>query len=289
MSNNISNDILKGLQEHELKILKKFCEICQKNKLTYYLAFGTLIGAIRHHGFIPWDDDIDVMMPYKDYVRFQKIAKRELGEKYFLQSHKTDIEFNHCYLKIRENNTTLIVKDVQNCEINHGISIDVYPLVNLADGKMKRMFQYFNAIVYILLEYDRPPANHGKLLYYTSKLVLSLIPKSKKKTIKDKCFSSMVKYSNNKTKYCFAVSGSPIDLKIKYKSKWFATPFLMDFEDGKFYVPNGYDMVLRTVFGDYMKLPPEEERSFKLGNIIKVDFENSYLQYKNLLYGHDIK
>lgn len=124
----MDNEILEKLHVVEVEILDIFVWICNKYNLKYYLCYGTLIGVIRHQGFIPWDDDIDVAMPLEDYNKFVKIAQSELGDKYFLQNDKTDKYFGRCFSKIRKNGTAFYSKGDKNEKKHHGIFIDVFPL-----------------------------------------------------------------------------------------------------------------------------------------------------------------
>ena len=96
------------IQQCGLEILRDFKKVCERNGLRYYLSCGSLLGAVRHHGFIPWDDDIDVQMPFEDYQRFLQIAQKEMGEKYFVQNSDTDPQYAFAYTHIRKNNTALI-------------------------------------------------------------------------------------------------------------------------------------------------------------------------------------
>ena len=115
----------KKLQLIELDIFKSFLMVCKKLDLKYFLAGGTLLGAIRHNGFIPWDDDIDVIMPREDYEKFLEKGQALLEKKYFIQNYKTDPEFVLNFTKIRNSETTFIEKTSKNRNINHGIYIEI--------------------------------------------------------------------------------------------------------------------------------------------------------------------
>ncbi len=120
---------LRELQLCELQILKDVKRVCDNHRIKYYLSSGTLLGAVRHQGFIPWDDDIDIMMPYDDYRRFLKVAQGELGEQYFVQNSETDDSYAFAYTHIRKNNTAVLRDwDLMNFS-HHGVWIDVFPLV----------------------------------------------------------------------------------------------------------------------------------------------------------------
>ena len=104
----MTDEELLELQNFEDGMLRAVADVCEKNRITYYIGCGTLIGAVRHKGFIPWDDDIDILMPYDDFVKFNKIAQNELGEKYFVQNSDTDKYWNRAYTTIRANGTAML-------------------------------------------------------------------------------------------------------------------------------------------------------------------------------------
>lgn len=116
------------LQRTEFEILKEFVRICNELNLTYYLVCGTALGAVKYHGFIPWDDDIDVALSRPDYEKFCKCAQNMLPKNLFLQNHNTQSAYPRIYSKIRNSDTTYIEKSVSNLPINHGVFIDVFPL-----------------------------------------------------------------------------------------------------------------------------------------------------------------
>ena len=119
---------MNDLQKTEFDILKTFVDICEKNKLRYYLVCGSALGAVKYSGFIPWDDDIDVALPRADYDRFCECASQFLPQHIFLQNFHTDPEFPHIFSKLRNSNTTFIEKGTSHLNINHGVYIDVFPI-----------------------------------------------------------------------------------------------------------------------------------------------------------------
>ena len=131
----------KRLKEIELAIFRAFIDVCDKLNLKYYLLAGTLLGAVRHQGFIPWDDDIDVGMPREDYEIFVEKGQALLPKEYFIQTFKTDPDYAANFAKIRNCGTTFLETSVRNCNINHGVFIDVFPLhVYSADKTAQKRF-----------------------------------------------------------------------------------------------------------------------------------------------------
>lgn len=275
---------IRPLQLKQLQILKEFKRVCDKNGLEYYLGFGTLLGAIRHEGFIPWDDDVDVCMAFSDYMKLDKACKKDLGKDYFLQSYKSDPASHMTYKKMRLSTTTLIHEDYAHKDMNHGIGIDIYPVFHAADDEKARKKQVRAAIIYLLLIVGEPPRNHGKLMKIGGKVILSLIRGKLRKKILRRCFREMTKYEHVDTKYRAMFYGNSNNCKRIYPAEYFGETTLMKFEDGMFSVPKEYDKYLTFRYGDYMKLPPEEEQGVKLDHLVKIDTEHSYLDYKGVYY-----
>lgn len=267
----MKNDELKELQKVELNILKDIIKVCDKLKINYFLTAGTLLGAVRHKGFIPWDDDIDICMLREDYNIFVNNAQKYLDKRYFLQTYNTDTEYPGCFAKIRDNNTTFIEKSVANKNINHGIFIDIFPLDYYhKHNKIKERLIY-NAIYYDILINSksfktRMITKLAKLIYGNTK-TQKLCKKLEKLYISNR--------KNNKvTNYC---GGWGIK-KETQNIEDFKDFILMDFDGIKAKVPVGYDRILTNLYGDYMKLPPKEKQVTHHYTDI-IDTKKSYKKY----------
>ena len=255
------------LQTHLLTMLKAFISVCEKHHLHYFVNGGTCLGAIRHKGFIPWDDDIDVMMPRKDYDEFLKLQYEYNGTPYFIQTWQTDPHYIYCFAKLRDSNTTYIENFYVHHRINHGLWIDIFPI----DG-----------MSYV----DKPRekcAGRIKFLWYLSHLSFlpQLTRKFQKETFFKDCWWNLVggltyifdifhfrqrwtekicrHYELDKS----VLAGCYFDydtLHAAMDKTIYDDYVLADFEDIKVRVPKQYDKYLTMLYGDYMTPPPVEKQ-----------------------------
>ncbi len=258
----MDNEILSRLHNVELEILKTVHKICIEHQLTYYLWAGSLLGAVRHKGFIPWDDDIDIIMPREDYEEFAKLCKEGvLGEDYSFQDISTYSNYHLFFGKVRKNNTLFDEPAFQNQNCNKGIYIDIYPmdyckkkggiLFHLR-GKLVKAFSHL--VMVRALDLRTASVGNKMLFCITRPLTVRAIAK-----IRDKIASCGKKESAE-----FLTSyGSEFDyMKSTTPADWWGgwVPDIMEFEGENFFVPREWDKVLTAEFGDYMTLPPIEER-----------------------------
>lgn len=278
-----SNLNIEKLHKTQFEILVEFDRICKKYNLTYFLAYGTLLGAVRHKGFIPWDDDIDTLMPYKDFIKLQKIPASEWEYPFFLQHSGTDKNYPLCFAKVRNSNTTLITDGMAHLDINQGVDIDIYPLIFLADDLKERKKQYFNTKAYMLLQVNEPPVNHGYGYYLVGKILLSIIPRGLKRQLKKKYLAKITQYKD--TRKCYVVNGNLEVMNQALSSSWFSRMVDAQFEDKQFPIPVGAKEWLRIRYGEnYMDLPPENKRGIKLDTFVRIDLEHPYTNYKGKDY-----
>ena len=127
----MKKEILDKLHITHIKILDEIVRICDENKLNYFLIGGTLLGAVRHKGFIPWDDDLDIAMPRKDYDKFLNIAKKQINNNYILEYNKTNRKYWLPFAKVRLKNTLYVENTIKNYETNKEIWVDIFPIDNV--------------------------------------------------------------------------------------------------------------------------------------------------------------
>ena len=274
-------DDIKKLQLCQLDILMEIDRVCKENGLEYCLAYGTCIGAIRHKGFIPWDDDIDIFMSAEDFKKFNTLSA-SFREPYFLQTRHTDPEYALLITRVRNSNTTLIEETENFRDINHGVFVDVYPLYDSPENKFHSKMKVWSAMVYKLLLYGVAPKNRGKLMKVGGKIMLALTPKFIRKPIINKLYKVFSKPC--KTDYVTTYyAGSTTK---RFPKKWYFPAVWVPFEDITLPVPGDYEAFLTATYGDYMQLPPEDQQAvhhpFEF-----IDVDTPYINYKGKYYCKD--
>ena len=264
----MDNETLRALQLKKLDSLHEIERICEKHNLRFFLDYGTLLGAIRHGGYIPWDDDIDLSMPISDFNKFIKIAKTELDDRFFLQTADTDPPYSLPFMKIRTNNTTDLFIPWKKYKIHQGLCLDIFQIYPLARNKILRSIQYKAAMVYKLSYKSR--IFESKKIRAVQK-VMHLLPRKFWAFITIPFFA---KYSDEKAvtySHLIEEPKAPILASDLFPLK------KMRFEDKEYPVPANYHVYMTATYGDYMTPPPEAERIGHDGFI--VDLDKSYEEY----------
>ena len=252
-----------------LDMLLKIDDVCKKYNLTYFLEAGTLLGAIRHKGMIPWDDDIDIFMPRKDYDQFVKLSN-EFPYPYFLQTPYTDPEYFYCPARIRNSNTTGVVERFAYQKFNHGVWVSVFPLDNWKEEGGEERFEIIKSLIIENSTYMRMTNPH---LSEQDKLRVKNYSGRNPLETYEEIQRRAQQFNDTPTTFVTAA----VSAVISYKRKlWYAEDFSKtiewEFEGFKFPIPVGYDRFLKIMYGDYMKLPPVEERGHHHdGNIFDAD------------------
>jgi lipopolysaccharide cholinephosphotransferase len=280
MMKTYSAQELKDIQNESILLAKHFVSFCQDHDLLCYLCGGGLIGTIRHHGFIPWDDDLDFFMPRRDYQKLIDLWDRENQDKHFhLLISSPNFRDHNNFVTIRDDRTALIKPYQQDLDIVHGVNLDIFPLDGCPEGRWQRKKQIFCAMLHSLYRTETVPVNHGKIIELCGRTALALVP-SEKCRIKIWMWAErkMSQYSFAQCKYATELCAGPAYWHNVYQRDWFASSLMMPFEDTKMPVPVGYDPYLRMAFGDYMKLPKEEDRHPQHDSIV-LDVHQSYKEY----------
>lgn len=272
------NDKLHDVQKIELEILEVVHKVCIENHLRYSLAYGTLIGAIRHKGFIPWDDDIDICMPREDYERFLEVWPKYNFENYLLQNKFTDSDFTQSFTKIRKEHTIFLQPGEEKCQYHKGIFIDIFPGDRVPASKIKRKIQFINIAVSLLYTRGHKSGSQNRIISLTEDILLKR-PKEKFAEYAVEADRRVQRY-NGKSNLEYVFASTISSAKNYYPSDIFEHLILAEFEGKQFYIYRDYDKCLRVEYGDYMQLPPENERTWKHTPQM-IDFEYNYEERLN--------
>jgi len=267
---HISPKDKRKIQHLELEILKEVDAICRRNGIPYTMGYGSLIGTVRHNGFIPWDDDVDICLLRQDYVRFKEICRKELNDRFFYQSNDTDPEYFLLYDKIRLNGTVFKESHLSSHNINHGVYIDIFPIDYLPNNYFKQIIQFICFHFFrtgLMSKYLVLEAREGKKKYIATVLrrLYCLFP------------LSVLYYNANKVAMWYDKSPkkrimnflTPYRLKEVFNAELYEEYTEHTFEDMSVKIVKEYDVFLSQIYGDYMKLPPLEKRKTR-HSIIKL-------------------
>lgn len=256
----------------ELDILLEFDRVCRKNNLSYFLDSGTALGAVRHGGFIPWDDDIDVGMFREDYDKLVGYAYKDIGRDFFFQTIDTDPGCPCLFAKIRKNGTCYLENNKEGMKMHTGIWIDIFPYDNITDNPKEqlRVARKMNWLLtlFSLKKIPHKETNNGQnpvkyaLLSFARRAVhLFLQPLS------DSFFIASIKRvirDNEKCEGCvtcyYFISYNGVDNPIIFKKEKLVPLTEIEFEGDTFWAVNDTNYYLRVLYGDYMKMPPKEMR-----------------------------
>lgn len=265
------------LRERELALLRAFIEVCGKLGLRYFVVQGTLLGAVRHGGFIPWDDDIDVGMLREDYEIFLRQGQALLPRDFFIQAHGTDPAYPHGFAKLRDSDSAFVETTCKELSMHHGIFIDIFPFDCYPDGAIKQLRLLRKKL----------------LLRYRIRQCL-FIPKDRKLTagnlarwvlmgLSRICYPELERaleaqerlYSSCRAGKRRINHGSPWGRRECVPKDWLEETVPMEFEGITVMAPKCWHAYLSHVYGDYMQLPPPEKR-IPHHYISLIDFQKGY-------------
>ncbi len=274
------------LQKKEFEMLCLFVDICEKLQLEYYLVCGSALGAIKYKGFIPWDDDIDVALPRRDYEIFLENAQELLPAWCFVQNYRTDPEFHLIGTKLRDSRTTFVERYCEKLNINHGVFIDVFPLDAYLEGKkqqrkLRQTQKRFESQRRVRLNYRRFTSRElfhiRNNMYYLCYKIFGMFRNTPRYM---RCYEKLIssgdyEKSNMICNYANSISKDEYAPREQYGSGARAV-----FEGLEVRVPERYDDYLTQKYGRWReKLPEKEQKGHHYVTII--DLEHSYIQYKN--------
>ncbi len=263
----IRGEEFRRMQLLELDMIKELDRVCRKNHIRYSIICGTLLGAVRHKGYIPWDDDADIGMLRKEYEKFRKVANQLDSSICYFQDHTTDKEYRWGYGKLRRTGTSFIRAGQEHLKCKTGVFIDIFPLDDIPNSTIGQMINDFQCFIIRKIMYsevgrlDKSNNVFQRIIYsalakipnsFTFKLLKPLTRSRGRscKRVRLLTFKSFGKlYTENKVRDKY---GMP--------KKWFKSLREYEFEGYKFMGPKDYDGFLRYMYDDYMTLPPVEKR-----------------------------
>lgn len=258
----LSDEMLRLLQLNELSLLVELDRICRKNGIKYTLAGGTLLGAVRHKGFIPWDDDADVRFKRDQYEKFFEACKNDLDtEHFFLQDYRTDKNYRWGYAKLRLNNTEYVRKGQEHMKYRTGVSIDIFVTDNVPDSSIGKKYYFYKSYILRKILYSElgMVSEKSALMRLWYKFIYKVVPR-------DSCFrilnkmaeKSNVKETKGSRSYTWVEPNETWDRV--FDNHFFEGYDELEFEGMMFSVVEDYHEYLKRGYGDYMKLPPLEKR-----------------------------
>jgi lipopolysaccharide cholinephosphotransferase len=270
-----SPETIRKLQMVELDMLVAVDRLCSKHGITYYLIAGSALGAARHHGFIPWDDDVDIAMPRMDYERFLELCETELPAGLFLQTRRTVPCYFRHYATITNENTTFIQSGYQRLKYHHGVDIDIWPIDGAPDS---RFLQFAHAAVIWV------SAAAGTLRFVTRfsdhsfKRIVALMSLCIPYDFWFALGERAARWMSPETAQTWGILVGRYSFGGEVVPReYFGIPVHVTFEGHDFPAPRQLDAYLKHVYGDYLTLPPVEDRVGH-GDAF-IDLENSYLNY----------
>lgn len=249
----------KKLQSEILSLLVEFDRICRKHNIEYFLACGTLLGAVRHHGFIPWDNDGDVELRRSEYNRLVKACEEEENDKFFFQDWSTDKAYRWPYGKLRIKNTNYRRPNQMMLKHKDGICIDVFVLDDLPESYVVQKLMEFGALVCRKIGWSPVGATCVPNLFQR---ILFKIASSIPYGLVKKLYEGIVSWhhDDNSTAVGFFNTGMGNVDEFIFQREWYKERIELDFEGHKFFAPKGYDGILQRKYHNYMELPPKEKQ-----------------------------
>lgn len=258
---------LRKLQLIELEMLLEVDRICRENEIEYAIYEGTALGAVRHKGFIPWDDDLDIAMPRKEFEKFCEVCRTQLDtERFFLQTNRSDSGYRWGYAKVRRKGTEYLRAGQEAIKCDSGVSIDIFILDHMPDSALGRLLYHVIRrccikTLWSVIGVTADPNPFKRLLYRGLRHVNKRIPLG--------IMEWLARMSNKKeTERMYCISFYRVDAFAAkrnlfhegVRSEWFQEKTEIEFEGFLFYICRDYEKYLSEKYGDYWKYPPQSQR-----------------------------
>ncbi len=277
---------LKLIQQKSLEIAEYVVGFCKQNNLRVYLFAGSLLGAVREKGFIPWDDDMDLIMPAPDYKKFIEIWNEKADTEKYSLCIQTETYNDHTLSgSIRDNNTTFITDSTVGLDVNQGLSVDFGCVRACPDSWVGQQFQLICASARSLFKAGRVPARQGKLIKMIATILLGIFRGRKVQYFIWSNLEKMATVADShyeQAKYVRELSMFPF-ITWLYPREWFEEAVWVPFENTMMPIPIGAKEYLTKRYGNYMELPPEKDRHPE-HRIVFMDLDTPYKEYRGKKY-----
>ena len=272
----MSQQSVRMVQDKILETMKFIDKLCRENGIVYYIMGGTALGAVRHGGFIPWDDGLDIFMTPDQYKKFKTVFENSNSKQFILQEWRTDKKYLE-YAKIRMNGTTFIEENFKDCkDMHHGIYVDIMILHKVPENKFIQKIVYYESkfvTLYGLSQRNWKPKSKSQ------EVVLKSLKFMPCKLIARIAYSHIYRYDNRKDnyKYCYWITPAKFRNGL-FDKTFFENPIDIPFEDTNLLGSEKIKEYLEYRYGDYMKLPSEEQRKAAVHAYV-FDTEKNYTEY----------
>ena len=229
----MKNEDLREIHNIEMDIMDKIDQFCRDNDIRYSLYCGTMLGAVRHGGFIPWDDDIDICMLRSDYNKFIDLWRATNNKEYIIQNKDTDANFTQSFTKIRKNKTTFIEEGEKGGLYHNGIFVDILPLDRIPDSKVDKIKFKWNLMKYLLFTREFIPPEGNSIVKLVSSIFLSIYKGENRSQARQSCLKK-IKLYNNDTKLKLVSANSLDGLKHEMPAELPNNYQQIEFEDRKY-------------------------------------------------------